>query len=141
MWSMLWPIVLVVGANVLYNICAKSTPDGVNAFASLSVTYLVALACSVIMFFATSTQKNIVVEAAKTNWSSVIFGLSLVGLEVGYIFLYRAGWRVSTGSLVANISLACILLVVGFLAYKEAISIKQIIGIAVCIVGLYLITK
>lgn len=141
MWDFFWPIMLVVGANVLYNICAKSTPQGVNAFASLSVTYLVAFTFTVLMFFITGTQKNIAVEVAKTNWTSWVFGFSLVALEVGYIFLYRAGWRMSTGSLVANISLACILLVVGFFAYKEVISLKQIIGVVVCIAGLFLITK
>lgn len=31
MWSMIWPIALVVGVNVFYHITTKSTPEGVNA--------------------------------------------------------------------------------------------------------------
>ena len=44
MWSMIWPIALVVGVNVFYHITTKSTPEGVNAFASLTITYLVGAA-------------------------------------------------------------------------------------------------
>ena len=39
MWSMIWPILIVVGANTFYHICAKSTPENANAFASLAITY------------------------------------------------------------------------------------------------------
>ena len=50
MWSMIWPILIVVGANTFYHICAKSTPEGVNAFASLTITYLVGAAFSAAAF-------------------------------------------------------------------------------------------
>ena len=35
MWQMLWPVLVVVGANTIYHISAKSTPEGFNPFASL----------------------------------------------------------------------------------------------------------
>ena len=41
-----WPMVLVVTSNILYQICTRSTPKGVNPFASLVVTYLVGAAVS-----------------------------------------------------------------------------------------------
>ena len=37
MWNMIWPLLVVVGANTVYNISAKSTPADVNSFASLAV--------------------------------------------------------------------------------------------------------
>ena len=46
MWSMIWPILIVVGANTFYHICAKSTPENANAFASLAITYGVGAAFS-----------------------------------------------------------------------------------------------
>ena len=42
MLSYIWPIALVVFSNVLYQICAKSVPQNLNPFASLTVTYAVA---------------------------------------------------------------------------------------------------
>jgi hypothetical protein len=40
MWNMFYPISIIVISNVVYNICAKSTPDNVNSFASLTVPIL-----------------------------------------------------------------------------------------------------
>ena len=65
--------------------------------------------------------------------------LAIVGLEVGYVFVYRAGWAVSTASVVANIGLALMLLAVGYFLYRENVSINQIVGIVVCMFGLVLI--
>ena len=39
MISYVWPIALVVFSNTLYQICAKEVPAGMNAFASLTVTW------------------------------------------------------------------------------------------------------
>lgn len=141
MWNMMWPILLVVGANTVYNISAKSMPSKVNSFAALAISYAVGALCSVIMFFVTSENKNLFQELSKTNWTSVALGMAIVALEFGYIGIYRAGWKVSAASLVANISLACVLLIVGLWLYKEPLSFRQIMGMAICIVGLILMAK
>ena len=138
---MLWPILIVVGSNTIYNICTKSTPQSVNAFASLTFTYLVAAICSAGLFFATAEEKNLLAELTKTNLSSVALGVCIVGLEFGYICIYRAGWKINTASVVANISLACVLILVGFLLYKESVTPRQLMGLAVCAAGLVLVAK
>ncbi len=138
MWNMIWPIVLVVGSNCVYNICTKSTPAGANAFLSLTVTYLVGAAASAMLFLA-GGGGALLPELKKLGWPAPALGVVIVGLEVGYICLYRAGWKVSLGSLVANICLACVLLVVGALLYHEAVSLRQLAGIAVCAAGLFLV--
>ena len=141
MWNMLWPILVVVGSNTIYNIAAKATPAEVNPFASLALSYIVGAACSLALFFATAENKNLAAELAKTNWASLALGLAIVGLEFGYLCIYRAGWKISVASLVANISLACVLLVVGLLLYRETVSVRQAIGMALSAIGLILIAK
>lgn len=141
MWSMLWPILVVVGANTFYNISAKSTPNQINSFASLALTYLVAMLCSVGMFFVTAEQKNLLLELAKTNWATYILGLAIVGLEFGFICVYRAGWKIGVANLFASIALACVLLLIGVLFYKEMLTIRQYLGIGACVIGLILIMK
>ena len=141
MWNMLWPVLVVVGANTIYNISTKSTPANVNAFASLAMTYVMAALSSVVLFFLTSDSKNLLAELAKTNWTAYALGVAIIGLEVGYICIYRAGWKIGVASLVANISLACVLLVVGYFFYKEVITLKQLLGMGVCAIGLMLIVK
>ena len=139
MWKLIWPILIVILSNTFYNICMKSIPSDVNAFGALMVTYLVAAIISGIIFVFAVGPSNVGVELSKINWTSIILALAIVGLEVGYVFVYRAGWTVSTASVVANIGLACVLLVVGYFLYKENVSFNQILGIFVCMVGLILI--
>ena len=139
--SLIFPMVLVVLANTMYNICTKSTPGDVDPFVTLIFTYVTATIVTIILFFVISRPENVAFEISKINWTSIVLGISIVGLEIGYILIYRAGWKVSNASVVANICLACTLLIVGFVAYKENISLKQVLGIVICIVGLILVTK
>lgn len=141
MWNMIWPVAMVVTANTLYNICTKQTPADANAFLSLAVTYLVAAACSVGLYLAGGHDRSLAVEFSRINWTAAALGAVVVALEVGYIFLYRAGWKVNMGSLTANICLACVLVLIGALLYHESISLRQGIGMVVCLVGLVLVCK
>lgn len=138
MWSMIWPIALVVGVNVFYHITTKSTPEGVNAFASLAITYGVGAVLSIVMFYLTGA-RGLAGELGKTNWTAWVLGIAVVGLEFGNICLYRAGWKISVASLVMNIALACVLLAVGLLVYHETVSLRQGLGVLVCLAGIYLV--
>ena len=141
MWNMLWPLLLIVASNCFYNICTKSMPTNANAFASLTVTYLAGAVLSAILFLVGSKGANLGAEVGKVNWTSLVLALAIVGLEAGYVFLYRAGWKVSLGALTANICLAIALLVIGCLLYRESVTPRQVLGICVCGVGLFLICK
>ena len=141
MWQMAWPILVVIVANIIYHISAKSTPDGIDLFASLTMTYIIAGIVSFAMFLLTSESKNILQEMSKANWATYVLSATIVFLEFGYLMVYRVGWPVSIASLVSNLAVACVLLFVGLLFYKEAISVRQLLGIFVCFAGLFLINK
>ena len=141
MWNLLWPMLIVICANTVYNISTKSTPADINSFASLAVTYTVAAVSSLLLFFITSENRDLAAELTKTNWTAFALGIAIVALEFGFICIYRAGWKISIASLVANISLACILLLVGVLLYREAVSARQVIGMLLSAAGLILIAK
>jgi drug/metabolite transporter (DMT)-like permease len=139
MFSYVWPIALVVLSNIIYQICAKSLPSEINPLASLTITYLVAAASSAILYFALTKNPDIIHEYSKLNWVPFTFGLVLVGLEVGFIYAYKAGWPVSTASVVQSSFLAVALIIVGFLLYHETITWNKIAGVIICLIGLGLI--
>lgn len=139
MFAYLWPIVLVILSNVFYHICAKSVPNSVSPFAALTITYIIGAVCSTVMFFITSRRLNIIKEFASMNWAPYILGIVVAGLEVGFIYAYKAGWQVSTASIVQSAVLSIILVFVGFLLYNEALTYNKIIGIIICFVGLVFI--
>lgn len=136
---MIWPVLIVVLSNTFYNICTKSTPSNVNAFGTLMLTYVTAAILTGVIFLFLVKPENAIFELSKVNWTSIVLGIAIVGLELGYIFMYRAGWKVSSGALVANICLAIALLFVGAILYGENITVKQVLGIFICIAGLFLI--
>lgn len=142
MLNYIFPIILIILSNVFYNICAKSIPQNFNPLASLGITYTIATIFTfLLLFFNNSLSKETFLQFKNANWTSFLLGIFIVGLEYGYIQAYRAGWNISTCSLVANISLAIILIFIGIFLYKEHISINQIAGILICIVGLFFINK
>jgi uncharacterized membrane protein len=135
------PIILIVTANVFYNICTKSTPEIANPFLSLLVTYLVAALLTLILMLTNGLDEGIVQSFKRLNWTSYALGISVVALEFGYITAYRAGWNISLGSLVANISLAILLIPIGILFYKEVLTTNHLVGIALCLAGLFFINR
>ncbi|MBR2743163.1 MAG: EamA family transporter [Clostridia bacterium] len=141
MLNYIWPIALVVASNVVYQICAKSLPGNINPFASLTVTYIIAAAASAGLFFATAHGASLAAEYTKLNWVPFVFGVVLVGLEAGFIYAYKVGWQISTASIVQSAFLAVALLFVGFLLYKESITPNKIIGLIVCLAGLFIINR
>ncbi|SHI09747.1 EamA family transporter [Desulfosporosinus lacus] len=136
-----FPIVLIVTSNIIYNVCQKSTPHSANPFSALLVTYLTAAVLTLIAFPFYKTDKGFFQSFHQLNWTSFALGVAIIGLELGYLLAYRAGWNLSVGSLVANIILAIMLIPIGILFYKEGFAVNQIIGVVFCMVGLVLINK
>ena len=141
MLSYIWPIGLVVLSNVLYQICAKSTPRDIDPLASLTVTYAVGAAASAVLYHVMNKGGRLFSEYSHLNWSSFVLGIVIVGLEVGFIYAYKAGWQVSTASIVQSSILAVALLLVGYLLYHEALSASKVVGMLICMVGLYFINR
>lgn len=139
MVSYIWPLGLVVLSNVFYQMAAKSVPEKMNPFASLTISYVIGAIVSLILYFVLNKGGNILQEYHKANWASFILGFAVVGLEVGYIYAYKAGWPVSIAQIVQATILAVILIFVGYVVYKEAITWNKIAGILVCLAGLGLI--
>lgn len=137
--SYVWPIILVVLSNTLYQICAKSTPAAMSPLASLTITYAVGAIASGVLYFLLTKNANLVKEYSHLNWAPFVMGIVIVGLEVGFIYAYKAGWQVSMASVVQSVFLAITLLIVGVFLYKEPISWNKFLGIAVCMLGIGLV--
>ena len=135
------PVLIIIASNILYNITTKSTPGKVNPFFSLLLTYLVAAGASLVLFLITDPSRNVPRQLEMVNWTAFVLAACIVGLEVGYILLYRDGWDISIGSLVCNIGLAVALIVIGALFYKEHITVNHFIGIVLCLAGLVFINR
>lgn len=138
---MYWPIALIIVSNLIYHICSKQTPDQLNPFAALIVTYLVGAAASLVLYYALNKGGNLLREYDAMNWTTWVMGITIVGLEAGCLYMYKVGWNINTGYMFESVILAVVLLFVGYFFYHEDLSLTKVLGAAICLLGLWLIKK
>lgn len=131
------PLLLVIFSNVIYHNVAKNTPNNANTFLSLAIAYGVGMIITTVLYFATG--KKLVEDIQQINWTSFVLGFAIVGIEIGYILMYRVGWKISSGSLIASVTVALCLILVGKALYQEVVTLRKLVGIGCCIIGLFLI--
>lgn len=130
---------LTILSNVMYHIFQKSTSSKVNPFLSLIVSYLIAITISIILFPFYSKEKTFVESIHELNWASAALGFSIVGLELGFLLIYRSGWSINIAAIFSSVAVTLILIPLGILIYKENLSIINFIGIILCISGLIMV--
>ncbi|MDO5714229.1 MAG: EamA family transporter [Tissierellia bacterium] len=133
------PILITIGANILYHISQKNMPEKVNPMFSLIITYLIALIISFVAMAFTEGLKPMKTEWSQVNWACFGLGISIVLLEFGFLLAYRVGWNISTAAIISTIVVTIALVPIGMLLYKEDISTSNMIGIFVSLIGIYLI--
>jgi len=136
MLKYIFPMALAVLANILYHICQKAIVKDVNPMISLIATYFVALIISLILmpFFNIDTS-HYIVQFKKLNWASYALAFGIIGLELGFLLVYRAGWLVSKAALYATVLVSITLIPIGILFYKEKLSFINSIGIVLALGG------
>ncbi len=138
---MLWlSLALIVAANVVYHLAQKSTPAAVHPVATMIVAYGASLVlCLILLPLWPSTASPLPWRAF--SWSAVALGLAIVGVELGFLLAYRAGWKISLASVTAAVTLALLLAPIGVLLYREEWSLQKTIGLVLCLGGLFLLGR
>ena len=137
MFSTWWPLLLVVLSGVGYQVGLKEVSGIGDPMISLMVTYLAASAVSFVIYFFQSLGKESFLRGVlSVNVSAMGLGLAIVGIEVGTLFMYRAGWAVNVAFVVANSLIVAALMLTGFLLYKEKLSLCQLIGVGISLAGI-----
>ncbi|MFC1879504.1 hypothetical protein ACFLZW_06280 [Chloroflexota bacterium] len=75
----------------------------------------------------------------KLNWIQVALAIAILMVELGFLLMYRSGWKLSTGNIVSGVFVNVILVGIGTAALKEPLSITNIIGVLFSIIGVALI--
>lgn len=141
MGNAIWPLFLIVGSNIAYHLSSRGAAKGVNPFAALVAAYSIAAVASLALFFATAKGASLAGQARELNWANYLLGFAIVGLEGGFLCLYRHGWNASVGPVVTYAAVAVLLLVIGALFLGEHVGWRQILGVALCLGGIALVTS
>jgi multidrug transporter EmrE-like cation transporter len=132
---------LAIACTVAYHLVLKLTPAGVNPLLSLLVTYSLVTAIFAALLLASPEGFEWRQEARHLNWTAIALAVAIVGLDLGFLYLYRGGFEVSLGALVTQSSAAMLLLVVGVTVFREKISLANAAGMVLCLVGLWLVNR
>ncbi|MBK7449361.1 MAG: EamA family transporter [Anaerolineales bacterium] len=138
MFLFYFSIVLAIASSALYHFVAKSTPANVNFTVSLLVTYGVAFVATLFTFFFFPT-KNVMAELKLLNWASFGLAAAVMGIEFGYLLMYRAGWNLGIAAVLVTVLASLILVPVAIFVFKDKISWINISGILVCLLGLVML--
>jgi drug/metabolite transporter (DMT)-like permease len=137
----LFPILLAIGGGVLYHVAQKTVPRQVNPFAAIIVAYVIGIVCCLVALLVIPAERSLVDSWRVANWAVYLLGIGAVIIEVGFLLAYRAGWNISRTSVVANTSVALVLLPIGLLIFREHLSWRNAAGIGCCLLGLYLLSQ
>jgi len=139
MFLFYFSITLAIVSSVLYHFVQKSTPGNVNFVVSLLVTYAVSLGITLLLFAFFPAQNGFIAELRGLNWASYVLALSLVGLEVGFLLVYRSGWNIGIAAVLVNVVASLILVPVAIFLFKDKLNWVNIVGILVCLAGLVML--
>jgi len=139
MFLFYFSISLAILSSALYHFTAKSTPSNVNFTVSLLVTYGVAFAVTLIGFFFFPIQNGLIAELRQLNWASFLLAIAIVGIEFGFLLVYRSGWNLGIAAVLTNVIASLILVPVAIFVFKDKISWVNVVGILVCLVGLVML--
>jgi drug/metabolite transporter (DMT)-like permease len=124
-----------------YHILQKTTPASVNPAVSLAATYAVAFIVTVATLPLFPLTTSLATELRSLPWVSYVLGFSVVGIELGFLLAYRAGWDASMAALSVNALTALALVLASYFLFKSTLGARQIIGGCVCLVGLWLMSR
>lgn len=134
-------IVLTVVSNIFYHVAQKSIPSNANMIVSIIVSYAAALIVSLALLPFFDMPDSFVQSVKNLNWASWLVGITIVGVEIGFLVAYRAGWNISLAALTSNVTLTLMLVPIGLIVFKEHLNWTNLLGVVFCFLGLWLIVK
>lgn len=136
-------MLLTIASNLGYHFCQKSIDSKAPPFLSLAVTYGVGLSATIaaMVLFPSLNGAESWRGFARIGWASYALGIALVGLELGFLLVYRAGWKLSLAALYSNIGVTLLLIPIGMYFYREELNSSKVTGVLFSLVGLWLLGK
>jgi hypothetical protein len=128
------PLIMIIGGGVLYHLCQKATPAGLNPFLALTVSFGVASVGCLAVFL--GNQGLAAGALHRLNWTSVALAVALMLIESGYLIGYRAGLQLNRTAFACNNLVALALLAAGTLFYGESVTLRTGAGMLLCVAGL-----
>lgn len=135
-------MLLVIASSIFYHVFQHAIPKDLNPLLSMAVTYAVALVLTLSLLLVFPAEKHGVWnQLTSIQWPTWLLGVSIVGLELGFLLAYRSGWNISVAALLATAAVTLILVPAGIYFYKDSFDIVKALGVALSMLGIFLINR
>ena len=136
-------ILIVIIASTCYTLFQNFIPDGVNPIVALGSMYLSGLVLALVFY--TFTRKERVKggdsELKKSvNWRILAFAATNILIDYGFLLAFRNGWEVSLLNIVSNVLILIGLMILGVMFFKEKLTVVNMVGLVVGVMGLVLLS-
>ena len=137
---MLLTIVLAIAGQVLYHVGQRAVPREASPLIVLAIAYFLAGALCVALAWPFGAYAGGARLRSALNWPTWVIAASIVAIELGFLTAYRSGWTIGTAFAVASTATLLGLALVGRLVLGNAFSLRQLIGLAVSAITVWLLT-
>ncbi len=132
---------LTVGGMILYHLSQKSIPAEINPFLVVIIAYLVGIVLCAVFAVSIPGKKSVVESLKISNWAVYTLGAAAALVELGFLLAYRTGWKISVVAVATNAAAALTLIPIGFLVFKDQLSLRNVVGLVLCILGLAMVMR
>src|SRR5436190_9662120 len=132
---------LTVFGMLLYHLSQKSVPKETNPFFVIVLAYVVGIALCLAFAFTYPAKKSLMETLRESNWAVYTLGAAAALIELGFLLAYRMGWKISIAAVASNAAAAIVLIPVGLIVFKDHLSLRNVIGLIFCMVGLVLLVR
>jgi uncharacterized membrane protein len=136
-----WPLGLAVAGMLFYHLGQKSIPRGINPFYATIIAYTVGIVVLAICALTLPGDKSFLSSVRESNWAVFVVGAAAACIEVGFLLAYRSGWKLSVAAVATNVAVTLMLVPVGIIVFKDHLSVRNVIGLVFCVLGLVLVVR
>ncbi len=127
---------LIVIGVILYHVSQKTIPRDANPLIALAAAYLIAFSLCIVSLVLSGDIRKGSELFRNQNWVPVILlGLTAICIELGYLYAYRTGWKLSSTSITVGAFTTGAVALVGVFWFKEELTSLHAVGILLCIAG------
>lgn len=141
MRSFYFPLCLAVGGMLFYHLGQKSIPRGINPFYAMIIAYTAGIIVLAVCALTLPGEKSFSNSLRISNWAVFVVGVAAACIEVGFLLAYRSGWRISIAAVATNVAVTLLLVPIGIAVFKDHLSLRNVIGLVFCVVGLILVVR
>jgi multidrug transporter EmrE-like cation transporter len=132
---------LAIASVVFYQMGQKLVPSNASPFVVFATAYGTAgLLC--LAAIALSPRPITAAEfRASISWPTWLIALTIFGIEMGFLLVYRSGWKVSIAYAVSSIITIIVLAAIGTTVFGETLGLRRIAGIGMACASLWLLVS